>query len=193
MQKCIKKSKPRTTPYLLSLPDSVIKSTAHARRLSSRPPSLWQTYDRARPQRTDRPATVSQSLGGGHSQIIWRAAFAEATKSRRSFIFTFNPEATVQPELIAELCDTVQTGGGTLHFVELTCSPEAVAARIGDERRKKFGKLIDRRLYAELRAAGAFVFPPLPAALLVINTEEVSPVIAAERIARALAAVENDA
>jgi hypothetical protein len=124
---------------------------------------------------------------------IWRAAFAEATKSRRSFIFTFNPEATVQPELIAELCDTVQTGGGTLHFVELTCSPEAVAARIGDERRKKFGKLIDRRLYAELRAAGAFVFPPLPAALLVINTEEVSPVIAAERIARALAAVENDA
>lgn len=124
---------------------------------------------------------------------IWRAAFAEATEARKSFIFTFNPEATVDPALIADLCRTVQEGGGRVCFVELTCSPEAVAQRIGNESRTAFGKLTDHALYAELRAAGAFAFPPLPEALLVVNTEETSAASAAEKIARALSAVENDA
>jgi AAA domain len=125
--------------------------------------------------------------------IIWRAAFTEAAVAGRGFIFTFNPEATVEPELISDLCASVRAGGGRLYFVELTCSPETVAQRIGDESRTKFGKLTDKKLYAELRAVGAFAFPPLPAALLVIDTEEMSAAIAAEKIARAVAAAENDA
>jgi hypothetical protein len=119
---------------------------------------------------------------------IWRAAFAEATEARRSFIFTFNPEATVDPELIADMQRTVHQGGGKVYFIELMCSHEAVIQRIGNESRTKFGKLTDARLYSELRTAGAFEFPALPQPLLVVNTEETTVASAAEQIARALAA-----
>jgi len=124
---------------------------------------------------------------------IWREAFAAATEAGSSFIFTFNPEASVEPALITELQRTVQQGGGRIHFVELTCSVETVKSRIGNESRRKFLKLADPQLYSELLASGAFEFPPLPKPLLVINTEATSPDSAAEQIALAIAAVEDNA
>lgn len=125
--------------------------------------------------------------------VIWRAAFAEAVAADTSFIFTFNPEASVDPALIEDLSRVVQESGGRMYFVQLKCSPATVTQRISNESRSKFGKLTDPLFYKQLLANGAFDFPPLPDALLVVNTEEDTAGLAAEKIARAIAAAENDA
>lgn len=118
---------------------------------------------------------------------IWTAAFAEAAAAGQSFVFTFHPEASVDPALIGELEQVVKTQGGRVHFVELRCSREAVLARVGNQSRARFGKLTDAGFYAQLEAAGAFEFPPLPMPLLVIDTEQHEPAQAAALIAQAVA------
>ena len=117
---------------------------------------------------------------------VWRATFQEAARSRCSFIFTFHPEASVEPALIAELVDLIETAGGNVLFVELLCTPEAVLERLGNPSRAKFRKLTDADLYRHLEAQGAFSFPPLPAPLVRIDTNELTPEAAAKRIAQAL-------
>lgn len=123
---------------------------------------------------------------------IWRASFAEAVASGRSFIFTFHPEATVDPALIGELVRLVGDAGGRVHFVELLCSATAVRARLPSESRTRFGKLVDPALYATLERDGAFRFPPLPEPLLRIDTERLSPEESASRIAEALHETEGE-
>ena len=71
---------------------------------------------------------------------IWRAAFEEAAKADQSFIFTFNPESTVDPGLIADLCASIESAGGRVHFVQLTCSRETILQRLGNASRAAFGK-----------------------------------------------------
>ena len=124
---------------------------------------------------------------------IWQTAFAEAAVARQSFIFTFVPESTVDPALITDICNTVEYVGGTIHFVQLTCSQETVLKRIGNAGRAKFGKLTDPDLFRSIEAHGAFEFPPLPQALLVIDTEEHTAVAAAEMIAKAIGATQSEA
>lgn len=123
---------------------------------------------------------------------IWLAASAEAAAAKTSFIFTFNPEATVDPSLIEDLCQAVKNEGGKIYFIALECSDETVAQRIGNENRAAFGKLTDPALYRELVMHGAFEFPPLPDALVTVNTEELSPELVAKRIAQAIAIAECD-
>jgi hypothetical protein len=117
---------------------------------------------------------------------IWRAAFGEAAAAGQSFIFTFHPEATVDPALIGELVDAVQSKGGRVHFVELLCSPETVLQRLVETSRKKFGKLTDPRLYEALKSQGAFEFPPLPRPMLKVDTELLDADAAAHAITQAL-------
>lgn len=117
---------------------------------------------------------------------IWRAAFTESARAARSFIFTFHPEATVDPQLIGELCAIVANCGGRVHFVELGCPRRAILERLGNESRARFGKLTDRGLYEEIERSGAFEFPPLPEALLRIDTGQMTAELAADRIAEAL-------
>ena len=119
---------------------------------------------------------------------IWRAAFTEATASRRSFIFTFHPEATVDPALIGELTGIVAAGGGQVDFVALTCSRATVLQRLANAGRAQFGKLTDAGLYAAIEAQGGFEFPALPPPLLVIDTDEVGAEEAARQIASAVGA-----
>ena len=119
---------------------------------------------------------------------IWRAAFHEAAAAGQSFIFTFHPEATVDPAVIGELVDAVQSSGGRVHFVQLLCSPETVLLRLVETSRKKFGKLTDVRLYEALKSQGAFEFPPLPQPLLTVDTELLDADAAAHAIMQALAA-----
>ena len=120
---------------------------------------------------------------------IWRAAFAEAANAQQSFIFTFHPEATVDPQLIQALVQIIESAGGQVYFVELRCSRAGILQRLGNESRGKFGKLMDSQLYAEIERQGGFDFPPLPEALITIDTERLSPTQAASAIAEALAAV----
>src|SRR4051812_39654934 len=92
---------------------------------------------------------------------VWRAAFQEAARSSHSFIFTFHPEASVEPQLIAELVGSVESSGGQVIFVELRCSREVVLGRLGNPSRGKFRKLTDPDLYRVLEEQGAFAFPQL--------------------------------
>lgn len=117
---------------------------------------------------------------------IWRASFAAAARARQSFVFTFNPEATVRPALIAELADTVEQHGGQLRYVELRCSDDEVARRIANPSRAKFGKLVDPALFREIVEQGGFDFPPLPEPLIAIDTERMAPHESADAIVGAL-------
>lgn len=124
---------------------------------------------------------------------VWRTAFAEAAASGVSFVFTFHPEASVDPALIDELLRTVAHAGGRVHFIELRCAPHIVLRRLGDAGRARFGKLTDPVLYRALAQAGAFRFPALPAPLLVLDTGVLSADAAAAAIARAVGVAENAA
>lgn len=114
---------------------------------------------------------------------IWRAVFDEAARMRRSFIFTFNPEASVAPELIEQLLQSVRGVGGTLLLVELRCRRETVLQRLSNPSRRAFGKLTDPALYQLIEAQHGFDFPPLPAPALLIDTDHCTAEMAAKQIA----------
>jgi hypothetical protein len=121
---------------------------------------------------------------------LWRATFEQAADAGRSFIFTFHPEATVDPVLIQELQAAVESAGGKVLYVELACPRDVVLQRLGHESRTAFGKLTDRRLYEQIERDGGFGFPPLPEPLLRVETDQVTPAQAADAIADALAGIE---
>ena len=113
---------------------------------------------------------------------IWRTAFSEAAAAGRSFIFTFDPEASVEPGLIRELTDSVGAAGGRMFFVELTCSRETILGRLGNSDRSKFGKLTDAEMYGAIEERGGLKFPALPEALVRIDTDITAPTEAVRRI-----------
>lgn len=117
---------------------------------------------------------------------IWRETFKTACDSQRSFVFTFNPESTVEPSLIDELVSYVDNAGGVVHYVELTCSDKEIVRRIGNESRRKFGKLTDASIYMEFKKAGGFDFPPFPSPLISVDTGITEAEVAAEKIVEAL-------
>src|SRR5258707_14914397 len=82
---------------------------------------------------------------------IWQAAFAEAARSRVSLIFTFNPERSVRERFVPDTLDTVESAGGRVVFVELTCAAEELERRMEDPSRKEFGKLASVELYRTLK------------------------------------------
>jgi hypothetical protein len=123
---------------------------------------------------------------------VWRTAFAEAAASNQSFIFTFHPEASIDPSLIADLCQSIYRHKGRVHFIELVCSRDSILQRLGEASRSRFGKLTDADEYRRIEGEGAFDFPPLPEPLLVVDTDALSPVTSAKRIAHAVAAAEDD-
>lgn len=119
---------------------------------------------------------------------LWLAAFEEAADAARSFIFTFHPEATVEPGLIRELEAIIGSAGGKVLYVELACPRDTILQRLGNESRAEFGKLTDRRLYEQIERDGGFEFPPLPEPLLRVDTGRMTPAQATEAIADALQA-----
>lgn len=117
--------------------------------------------------------------------VIWRTTFTEAAATGRSFIFTFSPEATVEPSLINEMTESVEKLGGKVFFVELRCSADTVIRRLGNASRVQFRKLTDTELYKTIEKQGGFAFPPLPAPLICLNTDDIGPEQAAQKIAHA--------
>ncbi len=122
---------------------------------------------------------------------MWLAAFKVAADASRSFIFTFNPEATVEPGLIKRLDAIVQERGGRIWYVALNASDDAVKARLNSPSRAQFGKLLDAELYATLKRDGRFDFPALPAALISVDTETQAPIESARMIADAYTRVKQ--
>lgn len=113
---------------------------------------------------------------------IWLAAFREASAAGQSFIFTFNPEASVRRSLIDSLVQIVEASNGEVLFVELTCSEDEIERRIEAADRAKHRKLNSLSLYRELRDSGAFSFPALPSPLVSLATDELMPEEAAVAI-----------
>ena len=68
---------------------------------------------------------------------IWVSAFSKAAQAGKSFIFTFNPENTVAPDLIPRLEEIYRKSGGAFYYVELLCSDDEVMRRINNESRKR--------------------------------------------------------
>ncbi|MEM7705171.1 MAG: shikimate kinase [Pseudomonadota bacterium] len=120
---------------------------------------------------------------------LWRSCFEAAARHRRSFIFTFHPEASVDPALIDQLTAAVTDPhgpAGHVHFVALTVSRDSLLGRLDNASRHEFGKLTDPKLYAEIERAGGFDFPALPEPLLTVDTDRYSAQAAAELIYRGL-------
>jgi chloramphenicol 3-O-phosphotransferase len=113
---------------------------------------------------------------------VWLSAFREAARSKVSLIFTFNPERTVQKRFIQDALDVVESAGGRVIFVELSCSQEELERRMENPSRSEFGKLRSIEQYRALKDAGAFGFPKLPPGLS-LDTTHTLPANTAELIA----------
>lgn len=116
---------------------------------------------------------------------IWQAAFAEAARSGVSLIFTFNPERTVRERFVQDTIETVESAGGRVVFVELTCDEAELERRMENSSRKEFGKLASVALYRTLRDDGAFDFAKLPEGLTFDTTNQ-TPAATAQAVAQAI-------
>lgn len=105
---------------------------------------------------------------------VWLAVFSEAAKNDLSVIFTFNPESTVRERFIDDMVGVVESAGGQVYFVELTCAPDELERRLESPSRKEFGKLCSIEQYRALAAAGAFRFREIPNGLS-LDTTHSSP------------------
>lgn len=121
---------------------------------------------------------------------IWLSVFEQAAQSNLSgMIFTFAPEATVRPEFIPQLIETMRDTGGEIEFIELTCPEPELKRRIVDSSRRQFQKLTSVSLFEELQAAGSFDALTMPPAKLSVDTSTCTPARAALQIARSLTLV----
>ena len=120
-------------------------------------------------------------------EAMWMDVFAAAAHDGRSLIFTFHPEASVAPDFPQRVAALIEGAGGRVDFVALTCAPAVIAARVEDDSRRASGKLSSLALLRDLEAKGAFAYPPLPPALVEIDTGVLPPGAAARRIAEAMA------
>lgn len=118
---------------------------------------------------------------------IWLDVFTRAVEADLDgLIFTFAPDRSVQDDFIQRAREVVEASGGEVVFVELTCSTEEHERRIEHPSRQQFGKLSSAARFRELKEAGAFVDPGLPAERLVIDTTELPASDAARKIVRRL-------
>ena len=114
---------------------------------------------------------------------IWLAVFSEAAAVGLSgLIFTFAFDRTVRSTFIEHTREVIESSGGEILFVELKCSIEELERRIENPSRQKFGKLSAVAHFRELKEAGAFVDPGIPAERLVVDTTALSPSDAANLI-----------
>jgi hypothetical protein len=117
---------------------------------------------------------------------VWLFVFREAANNDVSLIFTFNPENTVREQFIDETVHVVESAGGRVYFVELTCDRNELEDRLENPSRKEFGKLSSIEQFRKLEAVGAFQFRQLPAGLT-IDTSSRSPTDTAMLIGEYLA------
>ncbi|HKG14659.1 MAG TPA: AAA family ATPase [Pyrinomonadaceae bacterium] len=115
---------------------------------------------------------------------VWLEVFSQAVAANLDgLIFTFALDRTVRRGFIERTREVVESSGGEVLFVELKCSTEELERRIEQPSRKGFGKLSSVAWFRELKEAGAFVDPGIPAGRLSVDTTELSASGAADLIA----------
>ena len=118
-------------------------------------------------------------------ELFWLEAFATAAKEGISLVFTFMPETSLAPGFADRAGEAVERHGGRLRLVELTCGQDVQEARLDAPSRAAFAKLRSVKQMRELRAMGWLDYA-MPPAELVVDTEELTPEAAAQRIQAAL-------
>jgi AAA domain len=114
---------------------------------------------------------------------IWLEVFSQAVAAQLAgLIFTFAFDRTVRHRFIGEVRKVVESNGGEVLFVELTCAGEELEKRITHPARQRFGKLNSVKRFHELSASGAFIDPGIPANRLVVDTTKLSASDAADLI-----------
>jgi adenylate kinase len=117
-------------------------------------------------------------------EMIWLAVFARAAEAGLAgLIFTFAYDRTVRRDFIGNARSVLESSGSEILFVELKCTTAELERRIAHPSRARFGKLNSVERFRELSAAGAFVYPGMPADGLVMDTTGVSASEAARMIA----------
>jgi hypothetical protein len=117
-------------------------------------------------------------------ESIWLSVFEQACRANLpGLIFTFNAENTVRQSFIAKVEETVAANGGTIYFVELVCEDKELQRRMDTTSRRQYAKMTSWTNFSELRVAGAFSAPKLPAPALIVDTGKLDPKSAALRIA----------
>jgi hypothetical protein len=108
-------------------------------------------------------------------EMIWLTMFSRAAEEHLAgLIFTFAYDRTVRSNFIEETRRAVESEGGRVSFVELRCSAEELERRIEQPSRREFGKLNSVARFRELKEAGVFVVPRIPADGLVVETDGIS-------------------
>jgi hypothetical protein len=106
---------------------------------------------------------------------IWLEVFSRAVAANLDgLIFTFAFDRSVRGGFIETTREIIESAGGEIRFVELRCSIEELESRIEHPLRQRFGKLSSVEQFRELKEAGAFVDPGIPAERLVVNTSGLS-------------------
>lgn len=114
---------------------------------------------------------------------IWLEVLREATRNDVNLIFTFAFEPSVRRSFIETVRTTVESEGGEVLFVKLTCSEEQLEKRVVNESRKSFGKLSDLEQFRQLNEAGTFDEPGTTEDRLVVDTTNFSADAVARKIA----------
>ena len=112
---------------------------------------------------------------------IWLSVFEAAAKDGISTIFTFAPEATVNPGFIDKAVSTIRNSGGEVCFVKLDCPVDVLEERMEDPSRARFFKLNSVAIFRDLREKDAYHFPKLPPGLT-IDTSTMQPSESARKI-----------
>lgn len=115
--------------------------------------------------------------------LFRREVFAEAARVGTDLIFTFVYSRPDDDDYVRELIAPVLTNGGTVHFVQVTCSRDDLLARVATEDRRTFGKLTDPAAVAELLAHHDLLSPLPFGESFLVNTTELAPADAAAAIA----------
>jgi hypothetical protein len=124
---------------------------------------------------------------------IWLEVFSEAAETDLTgLIFTFAYDRTVSDSFIGKVQSIVESSGGTVLFVELTCSREELERRLTSPTRQEFGKLTSLELFRELGDAGAFKDFGIPSSRFTLDITTLSPNEAARLVVKELDLQDRD-
>jgi len=120
-------------------------------------------------------------------EAMWMTVFDTAARAGQSLVFTFQPEPTVTAGFADRVREVVESVGGETRFVRLKVSRREQERRIVSDSRKEFRKMTSVELLRALQKDFDASDAAMPYADLTIDTEEVTPEMAALRIAAAFA------
>jgi hypothetical protein len=106
---------------------------------------------------------------------FWLTVMCEAAREDRSLLFTFAPELTVSRDFPTRAQQAVNEAGGTTAFIRLTVSPTEQERRMGEASRGEFDKMRSVEQLRQLREQFETCEAKMPAAVLTIDTTQVSP------------------